>query len=70
MLRLRVTIDLETERVTLASGRDGRRLRPTQTSASDCLNGWDDIALTELNIAEIDAYEATRERSGPDITTL
>ncbi len=63
------TIDLETERVTLPSGRQA-------TFATDpdvrerLLNGWDDIALTELNLAEIEAYESTRERQGPDTTKL
>jgi 3-isopropylmalate/(R)-2-methylmalate dehydratase small subunit len=64
-----VTIDLEAEKVTLASGREV----PFATDPDvreRLLNGWDDIALTELNMAEIDAYEATRERSGPDITSL
>ena len=64
-----VTIDLETEKVTLASGREvGFATDPDVRER--LLNGWDDIALTELNVAEIDAYEAARERSGPDITKL
>jgi 3-isopropylmalate/(R)-2-methylmalate dehydratase small subunit len=32
------------------------------------LNGLDDIALTLQRAGEIDAYEAERERSGPDTT--
>jgi 3-isopropylmalate/(R)-2-methylmalate dehydratase small subunit len=63
------TIDLEAQTVTLPSGR---------TVAFDIdpgvrerlLNGWDDIALTELRLAEIDRYEAERERSGPDVLAL
>jgi 3-isopropylmalate/(R)-2-methylmalate dehydratase small subunit len=63
------TIDLEAQTVTLPSGR---------TVAFDIdpgvrerlLNGWDDIALTERRVAEIDRYEAERERSGPDVLAL
>ena len=63
------TIDLETQTVVLPSGR-------TATFDVDpgirdrLLNGWDDIALTELRIAEIDGYEADRERPGPDVLAL
>ena len=31
------------------------------------LNGWDDIALTELREDEIARYEADRERDGPNV---
>ena len=63
------TIDLEAQTVALPSGR---------TVAFDIdpgvrerlLNGWDDIALTELRTAEIDRYEADRERPGPDVLAL
>jgi 3-isopropylmalate/(R)-2-methylmalate dehydratase small subunit len=63
------TIDLEAQTVTLPSGR---------TVAFDIdpgvrerlLNGWDDIALTERRAAEIDRYEAERERTGPDVLAL
>jgi 3-isopropylmalate dehydratase small subunit len=34
------------------------------------LNGWDDIALTEQRLAEIERYEAERERDGPDVLTI
>ena len=34
------------------------------------LNGWDDIALTERRAAEIDRYEADRERAGPNVLAL
>ena len=63
------TVDLETQTVTLPSGRSvsfdvdpGVRER--------LLNGWDDIALTERRAAEIDRYEAERERAGPDVLAL
>jgi 3-isopropylmalate/(R)-2-methylmalate dehydratase small subunit len=63
------TIDLEAQAVTLPSGRRvgfdidaGLRER--------LLNGWDDIALTELRLAEIDRYEAERERDGPDVLAI
>ena len=63
------TIDLETQTVVLPSGR-------TATFDVDpgirdrLLNGWDDIALTELRTAEIDRYEADRERPGPNVHTI
>jgi 3-isopropylmalate/(R)-2-methylmalate dehydratase small subunit len=63
------TIDLAAQTVLLPSGRTvefdfdvGLRER--------LLNGWDDIALTELRAEEIDRYEAERERSGPDVLAL
>jgi 3-isopropylmalate/(R)-2-methylmalate dehydratase small subunit len=63
------TVDLEARSVTLPSGRavpfdvdPGVRER--------LLNGWDDIALTERRAAEIDRYEAERERAGPDVLAL
>ncbi len=63
------TVDLEARAVTLPSGRavpfdvdPGVRER--------LLNGWDDIALTERRAAEIDRYEAERERAGPDVLAL
>jgi 3-isopropylmalate/(R)-2-methylmalate dehydratase small subunit len=63
------TIDLAAQTVTLPSGRRvgfdidaGLRER--------LLNGWDDIALTELRLAEIDRYEAERERDGPNVLAI
>jgi 3-isopropylmalate/(R)-2-methylmalate dehydratase small subunit len=63
------TVDVEAQTVTLPSGRavsfdvdPGVRER--------LLNGWDDIALTERRAAEIDRYEAERERVGPDVLAL
>jgi 3-isopropylmalate/(R)-2-methylmalate dehydratase small subunit len=63
------TVDLATRTIILPSARTvefefdgGLRER--------LLNGWDDIALTELRAAEINRYEAERERSGPDVLAL
>ena len=63
------TIDLEAQTVALPSGRTvsfevdaGVRER--------ILNGWDDIALTEQRAAEIDRYEAGRERDGPNVLAI
>jgi 3-isopropylmalate/(R)-2-methylmalate dehydratase small subunit len=63
------TVDLAAQTVTLPSGRvvsfdvdPGVRER--------LLNGWDDIALTERRAAEIDRYEAERERPGPNVLAL
>ena len=63
------TVDLEAQTVTLPSGR----IAPFDVDPSvreRLLNGWDDIALTERRAAEIDRYEADRERSGPDVLAL
>ena len=63
------TIDLEAQTVTLASGRRvGFDIDPGLRER--LLNGWDDIALTELRLAEIDRYEAERERDGPDVLAI
>ena len=63
------TIDLEAQTVTLPSGRDVPfDIDPDVRER--LLNGWDDIALTEQRQAEIDRYEAERERAGPDILAL
>jgi 3-isopropylmalate/(R)-2-methylmalate dehydratase small subunit len=63
------TIDLEAQAVTLASGRPvGFDIDPGLRER--LLNGWDDIALTELRLAEIDRYEAERERDGPNVLTI
>ena len=57
-------VDLEREVVTLPSGREvGFTIDPD--TLHRLLNGLDDIALTLQRVAEIDAYEQTRERSGP-----
>ena len=63
------TIDLEARTVALPSGR-------TVAFAVDAgvrerlLNGWDDISLTERRLAEIERYEAERERDGPDVLAI
>ena len=63
------TIDLEAQTVTLPSGRRvGFDIDPGLCER--LLNGWDDIALTELRLAEIDRYEAERERDGPNVLAI
>ncbi len=63
------TIDLEAQAVTLPSGeRVGFDIDPGLRER--LLNGWDDIALTELRLAEIDRYEAERERDGPNVLAI
>jgi 3-isopropylmalate/(R)-2-methylmalate dehydratase small subunit len=62
------TIDLEAQAVTLPSGRRvGFEIDPGIRER--LLNGWDDIALTERRLAEIERYEAERERDGPNVLT-
>ena len=63
------TVDLETQTVTLPSGR-GVSFDVDPGVRERLLNGWDDIALTERRGAEIDRYEAERERAGPDVLAL
>ena len=63
------TVDLETQTVTLPSGR-GVSFDVDPGVRERLLNGWDDIALTERRAAEIDRYEAERERTGPDVLAL
>jgi 3-isopropylmalate/(R)-2-methylmalate dehydratase small subunit len=63
------TIDLAAQLVTLPSGR----AVPFSIDAAireRLLNGWDDISLTEQRLAEIDAYEHERERSGPNVLAI
>ena len=63
------TIDLEAQTVTLPSGRDvWFDIDPDVRER--LLNGWDDIALTERRAAEIDRYEAERERAGPNVLAV
>ena len=63
------TIDLEAQSVTLPSGRRvGFDVDPGVRER--LLNGWDDIAMTELRLAEIDRYEAERERDGPNVLAI
>jgi 3-isopropylmalate/(R)-2-methylmalate dehydratase small subunit len=63
------TIDLEARTVALPSGRTvGFDIDPGVRER--LLNGWDDIALTEQRTAEIDRYEADRERDGPNVLAI
>ena len=63
------TIDLEAQTVTLPSGREVRfEIDPGVRER--LLNGWDDIALTERRMAEIERYEAQRERDGPNTLAI
>jgi 3-isopropylmalate/(R)-2-methylmalate dehydratase small subunit len=63
------TVDLEAQAVTLPSGR-AVPFDVDPNVRERLLNGWDDIALTERRAAEIDRYEAERERTGPDVLAL
>ncbi len=62
------TIDLEAQTVTLPSGREVR-FEIDAGVRERLLNGWDDIAMTELREDEIARYEAERERNGPNALT-
>ena len=64
-----VTIDLEAQTVTLPSGRV-TRFEFDPMVKERLLNGWDEIALTENRIGEVERYEAERERAGPDTLAL
>jgi 3-isopropylmalate/(R)-2-methylmalate dehydratase small subunit len=63
------TVDLESRTVTLP---DGRAVPfPIDDAARErLLNGWDAISLTENRDDEIAAYEAERERRGPNTLAL
>jgi 3-isopropylmalate/(R)-2-methylmalate dehydratase small subunit len=62
-------IDLAEQTVTLPSGRVARfEIDPHVKER--LLNGWDEIALTENRMAEIERYEATRERDGPNVLAI
>ena len=63
------TVDLAAQTVTLPSGR-AASFDVDPSVRERLLNGWDDIALTERRAAEIDRYEADRERAGPDVLAL
>ena len=65
----KITINLEAQTVTLPSGRVATfDIDPHVKDR--LLNGWDEIALTENRMAEIEQYEATREREGPNVLAL
>ena len=61
-------IDLAEQTVTLPSGRVATFDIDPHVKER-LLNGWDEIALTENRMAEIEQYEATREREGPNVLT-
>jgi 3-isopropylmalate/(R)-2-methylmalate dehydratase small subunit len=63
------TIDLESQTVALPSGRTVS-FEIDSTVRERILNGWDDIALTELRAHEIDRHEAERERPGPNVHSI
>ena len=63
------TVDLEAERVSLPDGRTVAFSVPA-TTRENLLHGWDDVALTLRREAEIAAYEAARERRGPNTLML
>jgi 3-isopropylmalate/(R)-2-methylmalate dehydratase small subunit len=59
------TIDLERQIATLPSGREVA-FEIEADARERLLNGWDEIALTEKRLAEIECYEAEGERDGPN----
>ena len=63
------TIDLERRIVVLPSGREAPFSIPDDIRER-LLNGWDEIALTERRMDEIERYERERERTGPDVLAL
>ena len=63
------TIDLAAQTVTLPSGRVSHfEIEPAVKQR--LLNGWDEIALTEQRLGEIERYEAERERDGPNALAI
>jgi len=63
------TIDLAAQTVTLPLGRTSRfEIDPAVKER--LLNGWDEIALTENRMGEIERYEAVRERLGPNTLAI
>ena len=63
------TVDLAAQTVTLPSGRVSHfDIDPAVKQR--LLNGWDEIALTEQRLGEIERYEAERERDGPDTLAI
>jgi len=63
------TVDLQEQSVTLPSGRV-ERFEIDPDTRERLLNGWDEIALTENRLDDIEAYEARRERPGPNTLQL
>jgi len=64
----RAEVDLEAQ--TIKSGNYVVPFTIDPARRTRLLNGWDEIALTENRRDEIEAYEAARERSGPNTLTL
>ncbi len=64
-----MTVDLEE---CVVAFPDGRTVEfQIEDSVRDrLLNGWDDIGLTLLKGDDINAYEASRERQGPNTSVL
>ena len=63
------TVDLERQMVTLPSEREVPFAIDAEIRER-LLNGWDEIALTERRLDEIERYERERERTGPDVLAL
>ena len=63
------TVDLERRVVTLPSGREVAFPIGDDTRER-LLNGWDEIAMTERRLDEIERYERERERTGPNVLAL
>jgi 3-isopropylmalate/(R)-2-methylmalate dehydratase small subunit len=62
-------VDLERRIVVLPSGREAP-FAIADDIRERLLNGWDEIALTERRMDEIERYERERERTGPDVLAL
>ena len=62
-------VDLERRVVTLPSGREVAFPIGDDTRER-LLNGWDEIAMTERRLDEIERYERERERTGPNVLAL
>jgi len=66
---IEATVDLERQVVVAPDGREfGFDIDPSVRHR--LLNGLDDIGITLSNVADIDRYEAEREREGPVTTAL
>ena len=59
-----LTVDLETQTITAPGRRKGAVRASTRSASIACLNGLDDIGLTEQKGAEIAGYEKRRGRPG------
>jgi 3-isopropylmalate/(R)-2-methylmalate dehydratase small subunit len=63
------TVDLERQVVIAPDGAE-YAFQIDESVRYRLMNGLDDIGITLSNVADIDAYEAERERSGPVTTAL